>query len=104
MPEHTISITIHADEQIRIEIKQASANKNKLLDRNDKTVYDWLTLLSSILLPFAMALFTIVIAMPENIEQRENSEHYLNIAGLRSEQDRFIAEQQRNMKPYFQII
>jgi hypothetical protein len=101
MPEHTISITIHADEQIRIEIKQASANKKILLDRNDKTVYDWLTFPSSILVPFAIALLTIVIAMSEN---RENREHYLNIAGLRREQDRFIVEQQRNMKPYFQVI
>jgi len=42
--------------------------------------------------------------MPENIEQRENSEHYLKIAASRREQDRFIVEQQRNMKPYFQVI
>jgi uncharacterized protein YjbI with pentapeptide repeats len=100
MSEHTISINLRADEKVIIEIHQISSNRKRrfkeLLGCNDKTVYDWLTLLSSILLPFAIAAFTIVITMQENNEQHENREHDLLIAALRREQDQHIAEQQRN--------
>ena len=100
MSEHTISITLRADEKVIIEIQQISSNRKRrfkeLLGCNDKTVYDWLTLLSSILLPFAIASFTIVITMQENNEQRENREHDLIIAALRRQQDQHIAEQHRN--------
>jgi hypothetical protein len=48
-----------------------------MLGCNDKTLYDWLTLLPSILSPFAIALFTIAITMRENNEQRENRERAL---------------------------
>ena len=75
-------------------IKPASTNQKRsykeLFGCNNKNLYDWFTLLSSILLPFAITLFTIVITM------QENHERDLQIAALRQKQDRYTAEQQRN--------
>jgi uncharacterized protein YjbI with pentapeptide repeats len=100
MSERPVSITLRANEQVTIEIKQSSTNKKQnfkeILGCNDKTLYDWLTLLSSILLPFTIAILTIVMTVRDNNEQRENRERDLEIASLRREQDRHLADQQRN--------
>lgn len=64
-------------------------------------------MLSSILLPFAIAVFTVGITIRENNQQGKNRERDLEIASLRREQDRNLVDEQRNvtiLSNYFKDI